>query len=185
MAAKNVSAHSIALNAGKSALTPAESLLLKPGKKNAPFRAAGVKEGFGALLDGDYSSTNVSRAAAAVTLLRDHLGLEAALWNPAFSTFTGTLDNVADLAVMHSNVYEWALALQSAARDHAYATKDDATIKACAANAAALTKAKLADGNKEDSKQFTRKVRAAMAPFLSVVNAKFEKRAAKLAKPAP
>jgi hypothetical protein len=184
MAAKNVSAHTVAINAGKTALTPAESLLLKPGKKNAPFRAAGVKEGFAALLDGDYS-TSAPRAAAAVTLLRDHLGLEAAVWSPAFSTFTGTLGNVADLSIMHGNVYDWALALQSAARDHAYATKDDEAIKAVAANAAALLKAKLADGKKEDSKQFTRKVRAAMAPFLSVVNTKFEMRAAKLAKSAP
>jgi hypothetical protein len=185
MAAKNVSAHTTALNAGKSALTPAESLLLRPGKKNAPFRADGVKEGFAALLDGDYSNTSAPRAAAAVTLLRDHLGLEAAVWSPAFSTFTGTLGNVADLSIMHGNVYDWALALQSAAKDHAYVKKDDEAIKAAAANAAALLKAKLADSKKEESKQFVWKVRVAMAPFLSVVNAKYEKRAAKLAKSAP
>jgi hypothetical protein len=180
-AAKNVSAHTLSINAGKAALSASESLLLKPGKKNAEFRCAGLKEGFSALLDGDYN-TNAPRAAAAVTLLRDHLGMEAAIWSPAFSTFTGTLDNVADLSIMHGNVYDWALALQSAARDMAYAAKDDAAIKQCAANGDALRKAKLADHRKEEAKQFVRKVRAAMIPFLSVVNAKFEKRAAKLAK---
>jgi hypothetical protein len=184
MAAKNVSAHTRAINAGKAALSAQEALLLKAGKKNAEFRAVGIKEGFSALLDGDYS-TSSARAATAVTLLRDHLGLEAAIWSPAFSTFTGTLDNVADLSIMHDSVYDWALSLQSAAKDHAYATKDDEAIEKCAANAAALLKVKLADGKKEEAKQFARKVRAAMAPFLSVVNAKFEKRAAKLAKLAP
>jgi hypothetical protein len=141
----------------KSSMADTHKLLLGSfgGKENKAVAAVAQTAAFRALLNGQAQD----RPESTRTLLRAYLGLEGAAFDDAFSTFRGTLEDVAGMGAM-ATPHQWAAGICRARALRAVELKQDADMLKAVAAAVKLEKAAQAPSAAKLADKVARKLAA-------------------------